>query len=73
MAVAVKKLDLKAGDVVQIRERRYDVVSDRAGGVALEPVITKTVEDLRAQRGTDALSKEEFEELFGDLPTVDAN
>lgn len=48
--------------------RRYDVVSDRGGGVALEPQITKTVEELRAEHGGRPLSREEFGELFGDLP-----
>jgi len=36
MAVDVKKLDLRIGDVVEIDGRRYDVVSDRHGVVALE-------------------------------------
>lgn len=68
MAVAVKKLDVQVGDVVQIGERRYDVVSDKAGGVALEPVIGETVDALLAQRGARALSAEEFEQHFGALP-----
>jgi hypothetical protein len=68
MAVEVKKLDVKIGDVVEIDRRRYDVVSDKAGGVALEPAITKSVEELAAQRGGRSLSREEFRELFGDLP-----
>lgn len=46
----MKKLDLEVGDLVEVGERRYDVVSDKAGGVALEPVITKTVERLHAER-----------------------
>jgi hypothetical protein len=29
MALAVKKLDIEVGDLVQISGRRYDVVSDR--------------------------------------------
>jgi hypothetical protein len=68
MAVEVKKLDVKVGDLVEIEGRRYDVVPDKAGGVALEPAITKTVEELRAERGGRPLSREEFDELFGDLP-----
>lgn len=68
MAVEVKKLDLEIGDVVEIGGRRYDVVSDKAGGVTLEPAITKTVEELRAERGGRPLTQEEFDELFGDLP-----
>jgi hypothetical protein len=69
VAVAAKKLDVKIGDLVEIDGRRYDVVSDKAGGVALEPAITKTVAQLRAERGGRPLTAEEFEELFGDLPT----
>jgi hypothetical protein len=68
MAAEVKKLDVKIGDLVEIEGRRYDVVSDRTGGVALEPAITKTVEQLRAEAGGRPLSREEFDELFGDLP-----
>jgi hypothetical protein len=36
--------------------------------VALEPAITKTVEQLRAEAGGRPLSREGFDELFGDLP-----
>lgn len=68
MAVAVKKLDVKVGDVVQIDDRRYDVVSDKTGGIALEPVVTKTVEELRAERGGRALTGKKFDEVFGRLP-----
>jgi hypothetical protein len=66
VAVAAKKLSI--GDLVEIDGRQYDVVSDKAGGVALEPAITKTVEELRAERGGRPLTQEEFDELFGDLP-----
>jgi hypothetical protein len=68
MAVEAKKLDVKIGDLVEIDGRRYDVVSDKAGGVTLEPAITKTVAELRAERGGRPLTQEEFDELFGDLP-----
>jgi bifunctional DNA-binding transcriptional regulator/antitoxin component of YhaV-PrlF toxin-antitoxin module len=68
MAAEVRRLDVKIGDVVEIDRRRYDVVSDKAAGVALEPAITKTVEELRAAHGGRSLSPEEFDELFGDLP-----
>jgi hypothetical protein len=68
MAVEVKKLDVQVGDVVEIEGRRYDVVPDKAGGVALESAITKTVAELRAARGGRPLTQEEFEELFGDRP-----
>jgi hypothetical protein len=68
MAITAKKLDVKIGDVVEIEGRKYDVVSDKHGGVTLEPAITKTVAELRAERGGRPLTTEEFEELFGDLP-----
>ena len=69
MAVPAKKLDVKVGDLVEIEGRRYEVVPDKAGGVALEAPVTKTVAQLRAERGARALTAEEFEELFGDLPS----
>ncbi len=71
MAVVAKKLDVNIGDVVEIAGRRYDVVSDKEGGVALEPAITKTVAELHAEHGERPLSSEEFAELFGDLPSDD--
>jgi hypothetical protein len=56
------------GDVVQVGDRRYDVVSDKAGGVALEPAITKTVDQLHAERGARPLTVDEFDQHFGQLP-----
>jgi hypothetical protein len=69
MAVAAEKLDGRIGDLVESGGGRYDVVSDKAGGVALEPAITKTVAELRAERGGRPLTEEEFDEPFGDLPS----
>ena len=69
MAVAVKKLDVSLGDVVEIDGRRYDVVSDKAGGVTLEPAITQTVAEIHAEHGGQELSSEEFEHAFGHLPS----
>lgn len=69
MAVAPKKLDVKIGDLVEIEGRRYEVVPNKAGGVALESPVTKTAADLRAERGARPVTPEEFEELFGDLPS----
>jgi hypothetical protein len=69
MAVTAKKLDVHIGDVVEIEGGRYDVVSDKEGGVTLEPAITKTVAELRAERGGRPLTGEEFAELFGGLPS----
>lgn len=69
MAVAVKMLDVSVGDVVEIADRRYDVVSDKVGGVALEPAITTSVAELRAERDAEPLSIAEFDERFGALPS----
>ncbi|OAI39318.1 hypothetical protein AYO39_00545 [Actinobacteria bacterium SCGC AG-212-D09] len=68
MAVTAKKLDVKIGDVVEIDGREYDVVSDNHGGVTLEPAITKTVAEIHAEHGERQLPREEFEELFGQIP-----
>jgi hypothetical protein len=68
MAVAVKKLDVQLGDLVEIGGRRYDVVPDRQGGVALEPAITRTVADIHREHGGRPVTQAEFDELFGDLP-----
>ena len=67
--VAPKKLNVKIGDVVEIDGRRYDVVSGKLSGVTLEPVITTTVADVHAERGCRPLSGQEFEDLFGALPS----
>lgn len=69
MAVSVKKLDVKIGDVVEIDGRRYDVVSDKQGGVTLESAITMTADQILEQEGLRPLTDEEFEEQFGDLPS----
>jgi hypothetical protein len=69
MAGGVKKLDVELGDVVEIGGRRYDVVPDRQGGVALEPAITSSVADIHREHGGRPLTPGEFDELFGDLPS----
>jgi hypothetical protein len=69
MAIDVKKLDVGIGDVVEIGGRLYDVVSDKAGGVALEPAITTTLAEIHAEHGGRPLTSEEFDELVGDLPS----
>ena len=71
MAIAAKKLDVKIGDLVEIEGRKYDVVSDKQGGVALEAAITKTVAEIHAEHGERQLSAQEFAELFGDIPSDD--
>ena len=69
MAVTAKKLNVKIGDLVEIEGRKYDVVSDKHGGVALEPAITMTADEILAEHGLRPLSPEEFEEEFGGLPS----
>jgi hypothetical protein len=69
VAVRTKKLDVRVGDLVEIEGRRYDVVADKQGGVALEPAITQTVDDVLAEQGGRRLTPEEFHELFGHLPS----
>ena len=69
MAVTAKKLNVKIGDLVEIAGRKYDVVSDKHGGVALEPAITVTADELFADHGLRPLTPAEFEEEFGDLPS----
>jgi hypothetical protein len=68
MAVDVKKLDVQIGDLVEIGGRRYDVVPDKAGGVALEPAITVFSAELHERHGTKPISQKRFDELFGDIP-----
>ena len=68
VAVAAKKLNVSLGDVVEIDGRRYDAVSDKEGGVTLEPAITVSAEELHERHSTRQVTQEEFEELFGDLP-----
>jgi hypothetical protein len=69
MAVTAKKLDVTIGDLVEIDGRRYDVVSDKEGGVTLEPAITMTVAEIHTELGGRALTSEEFEQEFGQLPS----
>lgn len=69
MAVAVKRLDVKIGDLVEVDGRRYDVVSDKAGGIALESAITDFEADRDRREGTRPATQQEFDELLGDLPS----
>ena len=68
MTVAPKRLDVSIGDLVEIGGRAYDVVSDKAGGVALEPAITVFPGELHDRHGTRSVSRAEFNEHFGDIP-----
>jgi hypothetical protein len=71
MAVTAKKLDVHIGDVVEIEGRRYDVVSDKEGGVALEPAITQTVAEIHQELGGRPLTEDELEAVFGGVPADD--
>lgn len=65
MATAVKKLDLEAGELIEVAGRRYEVVPDREGSLILEPAITP-VSELYAKRGWKAASEEDFKRLTAD-------
>jgi len=70
MATAAKRLNLTIGELVEIAGRRYEVVSDREGGVTIEPPIT-TAAELHSRRGTKPASAEAFERLSVDVPFDD--
>jgi hypothetical protein len=71
MAVAVRKLDLHAGELVEIDGRRYEVVPDRTGGLTLESPITP-ISELHADRGWEPAPQEDFERLTAeDAPADD--
>jgi hypothetical protein len=65
----VNRLVVKVGDVLEIEGRLYDVVPNKRGGATLEPAITMTVAEIHAAKGERALTREEFEAYFGDLPS----
>ena len=64
----MKKLDLHAGELIEVEGRRYEVVPDGEGGLTIEPPITP-VSELDAQRGTKPASAEDFERLTADFPS----
>lgn len=66
MATAVKSLHV--GELVDVDGRRYEVVPDAAGDLTLEPTITPMAE-LDRRRGAKPASREDFDRLFGHLPT----
>lgn len=70
MATAVKKIDLTIGEIVEVGGRRYEVVSDRQGGLTLEPPITSMAE-LHKKRGTKPASQEDFERFAAGVPHDD--
>ncbi len=70
MAIAVRKLDLAAGEQIEVAGRRYEVVPDREGSLILEPAIT-TAAELDAKRGTKPASAEDFERFAAGVPCDD--
>lgn len=68
MAVATKKLDVNLGDRVEIDGRTYDVVSDKHGGLTLEPAVSVSVDELHRRHGERAATQEEIDEQFDLLP-----
>ena len=66
MAAAPKRL--RIGDVVEVDGRLYDVVSNKAGGVALEAAITVTADELDRHYGTRPATQEEIDSELGLLP-----
>jgi hypothetical protein len=65
-----EELDVHVGDLVDIGGRRCDVVSNNAGGVALEPAVTKTLEELRAEDGGRPFSQESSTRCSGTSPAT---
>lgn len=64
----LRKLHAKIGDLVEVDGRLYDLIPETQGGATLEPAITKTVDEIRAEHGGRPLTPEEFEEFFGPVP-----
>jgi hypothetical protein len=68
MAVAPKKLDVQAGDLVEIAGRRYEVVPDGEGGLTLEPAVGVTVAELDRRHASRVASDAEVEAQLDLLP-----
>jgi len=66
MAVVPKRLAI--GEVVEAGGRLYDVVSDKAGGVTLEPAVTVFADELHERHGTRPATEAEIDEAFSDIP-----
>lgn len=69
MAAVAHKL--KIGQLVEVDGRLYDVVSDKEGGVALEPAITVSADEIIRRTGGRRATPDEFQAWFGDLPSDD--
>jgi hypothetical protein len=68
---AIRKLDLKVGEIVEIDDIRYEVVPvPERCEVTLEPVVITVAEEDRMY-GTEPLSQEEYDRLSAGLPTDD--
>jgi hypothetical protein len=65
----VNRLVVKVGDVLEIEGRVYDVVPDKQGGATLEAAITMSVAEIHSAHGEQALTSEEFEAYFGNVPS----
>jgi hypothetical protein len=70
VAIAVRKLDLEVGELIEVAGRRYEVVPDREGGLILEQAITPVAE-LDAKRGAKPASAEDFDRLAAEFPLDD--
>ena len=68
MATAAKKLDIHAGDLVEVEGDRYEVVVDARGGLGLEPAVGVSVEELDVRPGTRPATPKEIEAQLGRLP-----
>jgi hypothetical protein len=67
MAVTLQKL--RIGQLVEVDGRLYDVVSDKDGGVTLEPAITPSVEETHRRTGGRPATPAEIEAFLGDIPS----
>lgn len=67
MGVTAQKL--KIGQLVEVDGRLYDVVSDKEGGVTLEPAITVTMRQAYRETGGRPATAQEIEAQLGDVPT----
>lgn len=65
VAVAPKKLDVHAGDLVEIDGRRYELVPDNQGGLTLEPAVGVTVAELDRRHDERPATQQEIEDQLG--------
>ena len=69
LSMAVTAQKLRIGQLVEVDGRLYDVVSDKEGGVTLEPAITVSSDEIIARTGGRRATPEEFQAWFGDIPS----